>query len=154
MEKYKIYIEEQDLHYKLMNFIKPDTPYGLNEQVKNIAKAGNKDFECGAMWGAAMFLLFVNSECEKIYLENPTSGEQKETQEEQKENVVLAQRYIGLKELILSIIETEKRKSFDKILKANSHNDEADSEEQMAIVYHQAICELGNQIREIFEENK
>lgn len=150
MEKYKAYIKETDLHYKLMDFIKPDTQYGLNEQVKNTDKADNKDFECGAMWGAAMFLLFANAECEKVYIEDLTEEERKESQEEQKENAILAQIYIGLKELILGIIDTEKRKAFNEILK-NTMNKE---KEESAFVYHQAVCELGDKISQIFEENK
>lgn len=150
MGKYKTYIKEIDLHYKLMDFLNPETQYGLDKQIKNTDGADSRDFKRGAMWGAAMFLLFASAECEKVYIEDLTEEERKESQEEQKENAILAQIYIGLKELILGIIDTEKRKAFNEILK-NTMNKE---KEKSAFVYHQAVCELGDKISQVFEENK
>lgn len=143
METYRTYINEQDLHHKLMDFLNPETQYGLNQQIKNTNGADSKDFKRGAMWACAMFLLFANAECEKIHCKVLTDEEIKIR--EQFENDY--ESYLLLRKEIASLIDEEKRVVLNKI-------EQSKKERELGFEYHKAICELGDKIMQLMNREK
>lgn len=143
MEKYKAYIEETDLHYKLMDFINPETQYGLDKQIKNTDGADSRDFKRGAMWGAAMFLLFASVECDKIHC-RVLNDEEIKIRKQFENNY---ESYLLLRKEIISLIDAEKRAALNKV-------EQTQKERELGFEYHKAICELGDKIMQLMDKEK
>lgn len=169
MEKYKTYIEETDLHYKLMDFINPESKYGLDKQIKNTDGADSRDFKRGAMWGAAMFLLFASAGCDKIHCKILTD-EERELREQfeasyeqfmkmmQNQDRACIDKNNDLLEKIKKIINIWTKNNWDQYELAKEIEDREDVKTcyncaTKKYEYYAGVADLGNEILGLLATN-
>lgn len=75
LKKGEDYVNLYEIHSLFHEFITPGCEYGLDKQIQSTDSADNKDFKRGAMWGIAMYLVYLTSEAPKYQLDNSPVSE-------------------------------------------------------------------------------